>query len=58
MRNFTVLLFIVLFSVSVSAQKPKKKLPLSSGKTTNSAAAVADEKTEFERAVAVADAAE
>lgn len=55
MRNFTALLFIILFSISVSAQKPKGKAA-SSGKTT-SAAAVADEKTELERAVAVADAA-
>lgn len=58
MKKLSALLFIILFSICVSAQKPKRKPAASSGKATSSAATVADEKTEFERAVAVADAAE
>lgn len=59
MRNFLVLFFSILFSLSVFAQKPSKKPARASGNAVNSSTAnVAGEKEELEKAVAVTDAVE
>jgi tetratricopeptide (TPR) repeat protein len=59
MRNFTILLFLLLFSLAAFAQKPKSiKKPDNSSKPANSSKPTGSEKEEFEKAAAKSNAAE
>ncbi len=55
MKNFTILFFLILFSLTVFAQKSK---PIKKAFNTNSAKSIGGEKEQFEKAVAQTNASD